>query len=45
MSCFKALVSAQKNYIWFTKSMPAKNGTDSKKSLLQNQFGMPLNGF
>ena len=25
--------------------MPVKNGTDSKKSLLQNQFGMPLNVF
>lgn len=25
--------------------MPVKNGSDSKKSLLQNQFGMPLNIF
>lgn len=45
MPSFEALVSAQKNKTWFTKFMPAKNGTDSKKSLLQNQFGMPLNGF
>lgn len=45
MPPFKALVSAQKNHIWFTKFMPVKNKTDSKKSLLQNQFWMPLNEF